>query len=100
MVTPIRLDKSQTQHLQGMVQEGPAASNQHDSTTEKASLNGDTEETTELLNSQEASDNWNRATKLGATGGDDLHPIIAKLKEMEDRDKKEAERLGNNSGYP
>jgi len=58
MVTPIRLDKSQTQHLQGMVQEGPAASNQHDSTTEKASLNGDTEETTELLNSQEASDNW------------------------------------------
>ena len=70
-VTPIRLGNSQTQHPQGMVQEGPAASNQNDSTTEKASLNEDTEETTELQNSEEASDIWNRAKKLGATGGDD-----------------------------
>ncbi|KAH1241717.1 hypothetical protein GmHk_07G019230 [Glycine max] len=91
--SPIRLDTSQTQHSQGTLQEEHATSNQKESTAEKALLNEGTDKILELLNAQEAVDIWNRATKLGTTGGDVSYPVIAKLKEMEVRDKKEAERL-------
>ena len=70
------------------------------STTQEAALNEDIQETDELLHFQEASDIQNQAKKLGVIEGDHLHPVIDRLKEMEDRDKKEAERLGNSNGYP
>ena len=82
------------------LQEEHATSNQKESTAEKALLNEGTDKILELLNAQEAVDIWNRATKLGTTGGDVSYPVIAKLKEMEVRDKKEAERLGDSRGYP
>lgn len=99
-MTPTRLRHSQTQHPQGTLREGHAVSTQQDSTTEIALINEDIEEASETLKSQDVFDIWNRATKLGATGGDDPHPIIEKLREMEDKDMNEAVRLGNSSGYP
>ena len=104
----MRLDKSQTQHLQREVQRETAAMSHNYSTTQEANystaqeavLNEGIQETDELLHYQEASDIWNRTKKLGVTEGEHLHPVIDRLKEMEDRDKKEVERLGNSSGYP
>ena len=98
--TEIGLCSFHTQHLQDVVLDGSAANNYNDSTTKKASHNEGTEEIVELQHCQEATNMWNRAKQLGATGGDDQQIIIEKIKEMEERDKKEPERLGNSSGYP
>lgn len=62
--TPMRLDKSQTQHLQREVQRETAAMSHNYSTTQEANysttqeaaLNEDIQETDELLHFQEASD--------------------------------------------
>ena len=54
----------------------------------------------ESQQTQEVINIWNMAKQLGATGGDAQHIIIEKLKKMEKRDKKEAERLGDTSRCP
>ena len=98
--TEIGLGNSHTQHLKDVVQDGSAANNYSDSTIKTAPHSEDIEETLEIQHSQEATNIWNRAKQLGATRGDDQHIIIDKLKEMEERDKKESKRLGNSSDYP
>ena len=49
---------------------------------------------------QQATNIWNLAKHIGVTGGDDHHLAIDKIKEMEDRDVKEAERLGISGRCP
>ena len=49
---------------------------------------------------QEATTIWNMAKQLGETGGSEQGEIIDKIRAMEERDKKEAERLGNRSSTP
>ena len=49
---------------------------------------------------QEAMELWKVAKKLGVTGGPAQGKIIDNIRAMEERDKKEAERLGNRSSTP
>lgn len=49
---------------------------------------------------KEAIDIWNMAKQLGAIRGTDQGEIIGKIRAMEERDKKEAERLENRSSTP
>ena len=43
---------------------------------------------------------WNMAQELGATTDIEQGVVINKIKEMEERDRKEAERLGDRSHTP
>lgn len=67
---------------------------------QESSLHQGTQEPDELLHYQEALEVWNRAKMLGVTEEEGMHSVIPKLKDMESRNKKEADRLGNSSGYP
>jgi len=49
---------------------------------------------------EEAADIWNMAQELGATTDIEQGVVINKIKEMEERDRKEAERLGDRSHTP
>jgi len=49
---------------------------------------------------QEAANIWSMAKQLGATGGAEQDILIDKIKSMEERDRNEAERLGNSSSSP
>jgi len=49
---------------------------------------------------QEAVDLWNMATKLGAVCDLEQETVINKIKDMEERDMKEVERLGTRSHTP
>lgn len=49
---------------------------------------------------EEAADIWNIAQELGATTDIEQGLVITKIKEMEERDRKEAERLGDRSHTP
>ena len=59
-----------------------------------------TEGNQETQQIQEATNIWKMATCLGITGGDGQQSIINKLKEMEVRDKNEAERRGARDNCP
>ena len=63
---------------------------------QESSLHQGTQEPDGLLH-QEASEVWNRAKMLGVTEEEGAHSVIPRLKDMESRDKKEAERLENRS---
>ena len=49
---------------------------------------------------QEATTLSNMVKELGATCGSEQGKIIDKIRAMEERDRKEAERLGNRSNTP
>lgn len=49
---------------------------------------------------QAATDIWNIAKQLGVTGAADQGRFVEKILIMEERDRKEAERLGNRVGTP
>jgi len=49
---------------------------------------------------QEATTIWELAKKLGVTGVDDQGRIMDKLMTMKDRDKKEADKVGNRNHNP
>lgn len=89
-----------SQHLHNTIQKGIAFNTNYDLSTRPAPQVDDPEGSLETQHLQQASNIWNMAQHLGVTRGDDHHLIIEKIKEMEERDLKEAERLGISGRCP
>ena len=93
IMTQLGMSKSHGQHLQNEIQQG--------SVDIVSAVQGeDTDVFSETQCFQQATNIWSMAKHLGATGGEDQHLVIQKIKEMEERDKREAERLGVSRNCP
>lgn len=69
-------------------------------TEQQSSSHQGTQELEDLSSFQEAVEVWNRAKVLGVIAIEDMQLAIPRLKDMDRRDKQEADRLGNSSGSP
>lgn len=97
-VHPLKSQPQQDPHP--LNHDQPATPKENYVTEQQSSTHQGTQEPEDLSNYQEALEVWNRAKMLGVTEEEGMHSVIPKLKDMESRNKKEADRLGNSSGYP
>ena len=86
--------------IEDLPHHGPATNIDTVLNLHSATHNEGPEDMLEPQQTHEAINIWNTTKQLGATGGDEQHIIIEKLKKMEKRDKEEAERLGDTSRCP
>lgn len=90
----VDLNKARNGHSgSNVLMEGPSKKNE----TEKVTTDNYIVNNVQL---EEAEAQWNMAKEMGATCGSQQGKIIDKIRAMEERDRKEAERLGNRVGTP